>query len=153
MAAGFHLYAGNRANGILDILFGIFAVVQVVYPTWLGLVGIMTFSLTLLCSALLLFFMGFAYQKAAWSNDILENSSIVAYGLDVIYYLSVFTVLNFIWEKPSVDSLYSDQDNTNFTEQDDVWAPFSGTGKAVTEYEVNFPKLEASVSPKRGYAV
>ncbi|KAG6440111.1 putative integral membrane protein [Babesia bovis T2Bo] len=154
VAAGLHIHAGNRVNSILDFIFGIFILVLIVYPTWLGLVCSMTLSLTLLCSALLLVISGIAYKQITWSKTFLENSGVLAYSLDVIYYAATFVMLNLVWEKPALeDNIYDDQDNSTFTDQDDIWAPFSGTGKAVTEYEVDFPKLDQSATTNAAYQV
>ncbi|ORM41738.1 uncharacterized protein BXIN_2788 [Babesia sp. Xinjiang] len=153
VASALHIHAANLVNSVLDASFGLFIMIHVINPTWLGLLGVMTLSLTLLATTILLLIVGVAYEKIVWSAEFLKNTGVLAYGLDIIYYLGIFVALNFVWERPAREGLnvYEEHDNANYNDQDDVWTPFSGTGKAITEYDVRYPKVEASVN--NGYAV
>ncbi|GBE60699.1 cytochrome c oxidase subunit I [Babesia ovata] len=146
LAAALHGVSANRVNCTVDLVCATLLIVLIVQPTWLGLVGMMTFSLTLLCSDILLLATGIAYEKLVWSPELLKNTGIAAYAVDIIYTAAVFISLNFgmnaestfncyaVWERPSKSDDLDDQDSAIYNEQDDVWAPFSGNASAVNSH-------------------
>ncbi|CDR94113.1 hypothetical protein BBBOND_0104220 [Babesia bigemina] len=104
LAAALHGVSANRVNCSVDLVCG----------------------LTLLCADILLLATGLAYEKLVWSPEWSKNTGIAAYVVDIIYTAAVFISLNFVWEKPSKSDDLDDQESALYSEQDDVWAPFSG---------------------------